>query len=141
VGIPTVDESGGAVTEEGTSEAPPLVAGVAALILSKAPDLAPYQVAEAIERTASHPGNWNAETGYGEVNATAALAAAEKMTPSSPTQASVSYTGSTHFAGTGASGSSGTASRNRAPLRDTSSKASGTPSSSRLAPTTTCPRG
>jgi hypothetical protein len=74
--------------------------------LSKAPDLAPYQVAEAIERTASHPGNWNAEIGYGEVNATAALAAAEKMTPASPTQASVSYTGSTYFAGAGGSGSS-----------------------------------
>lgn len=106
VDIPTVDENGATVTEQGTSEASPLVAGVAALILSKAPDLAPYQVAEAIERTASHPGNWTAETGYGEVNATAALAAAEKMTPASPTQPSVPYTGSTYFAGANGSRSS-----------------------------------
>ncbi|HEY6496923.1 MAG TPA: S8 family serine peptidase [Trebonia sp.] len=106
VEIPTVDENGEAVTEQGTSEATPLVAGVAALILSKAPGLAPYQVAAAIERTASRPGSWNAETGYGEVNATAALAAAEKMTPASPIQASASYTGSTYFAGGSGSGSS-----------------------------------
>jgi LPXTG-motif cell wall-anchored protein len=82
------------------------VAGVAALILSRAPDLAPYQVAEAMERTASHPGSWNAETGYGGVNATAALAAAEKMTTDSPTQASVAYTGSAYFSGAAASGAS-----------------------------------
>jgi LPXTG-motif cell wall-anchored protein len=106
VDIPTVDENGVAVTEEGTSEATPLVAGVAALILSKAPDLAPYQVAEAIERTASHPGSWNAETGYGGVNAAAALAAAEKTAPASPTQASVPYTGPAYFAGASAAGSS-----------------------------------
>jgi subtilisin family serine protease len=106
VDIPTVDENGAAVTEEGTSEATPLVAGVAALILSKAPNLAPYQVAEAIEQTASHPGSWTAETGYGEVNAAAALATAEKMTPASPTQASVPYSGSSYFAGAGGSGSS-----------------------------------
>jgi subtilisin family serine protease len=106
VGITTVDENGATVTEEGTSEATPLVAGVAALILSKAPDLAPYQVAAAIEQTASHPASWNAETGYGEVNAAAALASAENMTPASPTQASVSYPGPAYFAGGGASGSS-----------------------------------
>jgi subtilisin family serine protease len=106
VDITTVDENGAAVTEQGTSEATPLVAGVAALILSKAPGLAPYQVAEAIEGTASHPGSWTAETGYGEVNAAAALAAAEKMTPASPTQASVPYTGSAYFSGASGSGSS-----------------------------------
>jgi subtilisin family serine protease len=106
VNIPTVDETGAAVVEDGTSEATPFVAGIAALILSKVPGLAPYQVAEAIEQTASHPGSWNAETGYGEVNATAALAAAQKMTPASPVQASVSYTGSTYFGGANGSGSS-----------------------------------
>jgi subtilisin family serine protease len=108
VDIPTVDESGAAVTEQGTSEATPLVAGVAALILSKAPGLAPYQVAAAIEQTASHPASWNAETGYGEVNAAAALAAAEKMTPATPTQAPAAYTGPANFAGASASGSAST---------------------------------
>jgi subtilisin family serine protease len=106
VNIPAVDETGAAVVEDGTSEATPLVAGIAALILAKAPHLAPSQVAEAIERTAAHPGNWNLETGYGEVNATAALAAAEKMTPASPAQASVSYSGPAYFAGANGSGSS-----------------------------------
>jgi LPXTG-motif cell wall-anchored protein len=106
VDITTVDEDGTTVTEQGTSEATPLVAGVAALILSKAPDLAPYQVAEAIERTASHPGSWNAETGYGGVNAAAALAAAEKTAPASPAQPSVPYTGPAYFAGASAAGSS-----------------------------------
>jgi subtilisin family serine protease len=105
VSIPTVDESGAAVTEDGTSEATPLVSGIAALILSKVPGLAPAQVAGAIERTASHPGSWTAETGYGEVNATAALAAAEKMTPASPVQASTSYSGPAYFAGASGSGS------------------------------------
>jgi subtilisin family serine protease len=106
VNIPTIDEDGAAVTEQGTSEATPLVAGLAALILSKAPDLAPYQVAAAIEQTAAHPGSWNPQTGYGEVNAAAALAAAEKMTPASPAQAPASYTGPTDFAGATGSGSS-----------------------------------
>ncbi|MGH3292490.1 MAG: S8 family peptidase [Trebonia sp.] len=106
VDIPTVEENGAAVTEEGTSEATPLVAGVAALILSKAPGLAPYQVATAIERTASHPGSWNAETGYGGVNATAALAAAEKMSAGSPVQAPVAYTGPADFSGANAAGAS-----------------------------------
>jgi subtilisin family serine protease len=106
VDIPSVDESGAAVTEQGTSSATPLVAGIAALILSKAHGLAPYQVAAAIEKTASHPDSWNAETGYGEVNATAALAAAEKMSPASATQGAVAYTGSTYFPGASGSGSS-----------------------------------
>ena len=105
VNIPMVSETGAAVTGTGTSEATPLVAGIAALILSKAPHLSPSQVAEAIERTAAHPGNWNPETGYGEVNATAALAAAEKMTPASPAQAPVSYSGPAYFAGANGSGS------------------------------------
>lgn len=105
VDIPTVGEDGTTVTEQGTSEATPLVAGIAALILSKAPGLAPYQVAAAIERTAAHPANWTAETGYGAVNATAALTAAEKMTAASPVQAAVRYTGPSYFAGAKGSGS------------------------------------
>lgn len=106
VDIPVITETGAAGTAEGTSDSTPLVAGMAALILSKKPGLAPYQVAAAIEKTASDPGNWNPETGYGEVNATAALAAAEKMTPASTTQSSVSYTGATDFNNPSGSGSS-----------------------------------
>jgi subtilisin family serine protease len=106
VNIPTIDETGAPTITQGTSDSTPLVAGIAALILSKKPGLAPYQVAAAIEKTASNPGNWNPETGYGEVNATAALAAAEQMTPASATQSSVSYAGGTDFGNAGGSGSS-----------------------------------
>ncbi len=72
---------------DGTSAAAPHVAGVAALILSKNPDLTQKQVADIIETTAqqnnlpytfnvSKPnGMWNNEVGYGLVDAYAALVA------------------------------------------------------------------
>jgi hypothetical protein len=76
----------------GTAVAAGIVAGIAALMLSKNPKLNPFDVKRFIEFTAqktggyaygaidaAHPnGTWNAEVGYGLVDATAALALALK---------------------------------------------------------------
>jgi subtilisin family serine protease len=109
VNIPMVAEDGEQVLEGGTSQATALTSGVVALILSKVHGLAPWQVLRALETTASHPHSWNQKTGYGVINAAAALRAAEAMTPASPVQAVVPYTGPSYF-GSGpaaATGSSG----------------------------------
>jgi subtilisin family serine protease len=97
VNDPVVTENGTAALGSGTSEATALTAGVVALILSKAPRLAPWQVAQALEGTASHPHAWNPKTGYGVINASAAVRAAEAMKPASSVQAVVPYTGPSYF--------------------------------------------
>ncbi|MEU6846156.1 S8 family serine peptidase [Streptomyces sp. NPDC046716] len=67
---------------DGTSPATALTAGVVALIRSKHPKLAPYQITQALESTAStRQRGYNPQTGYGMVDAQAALAAAAKMSP------------------------------------------------------------
>jgi subtilisin family serine protease len=64
-------------TVDGTSPACALVAGVAALIESEYPRLPPAQVIEALTTTAKNPtGGYNVRTGFGTVNAVAALRAA-----------------------------------------------------------------
>jgi subtilisin family serine protease len=65
----------------GTSPAAAFVSGVAALILSKYPDLPPPMVEQAIMTTATHrpPGGYSVDTGFGEVNAVAALAKAHVL--------------------------------------------------------------
>ncbi|WP_175647611.1 S8 family serine peptidase [Streptomyces cyaneochromogenes] len=74
--------SSGRKSGEGTSAACALAAGVSALIVSKYPDLAPRQVEQVLEKTASHASRgYSAETGYGVINAQAALQAAAKLTP------------------------------------------------------------
>lgn len=66
----------------GTSSATALTAGVAALIVAKYPDLAPRQVEQLLEKTASHySAGHNALTGYGVINAEKALKAAAAVTP------------------------------------------------------------
>jgi Subtilase family len=62
----------------GTSPACALTAGVAALIKSKYPALSPSLVRQAITTTATNApaGNYNAQVGFGTVDAPAALAAA-----------------------------------------------------------------
>jgi subtilisin family serine protease len=73
-------------SQDGTSFAAPIVAGIAALLLSVRPDLTQAQVRQAIESTctklsgysfstnSSHPnGTWNNQVGHGLVNAYAAL--------------------------------------------------------------------
>jgi subtilisin family serine protease len=77
----------------GTSASCPYVAGIAALILSKDSNLTVQQVGDAIERSATklssstyemtngHPnGTWDCFTGYGLVNAYAALIDASNLT-------------------------------------------------------------
>jgi subtilisin family serine protease len=59
----------------GTSAAAPQVAGIAALMLSVNPDLTRQQVADFITSTASNT-SWNIQTGWGLVNAHAAVSAA-----------------------------------------------------------------
>lgn len=57
----------------GTSFACPLVAGVAALMLERLPSLTPMQIAEALRETASHPSARDNDTGWGIVDAFAAV--------------------------------------------------------------------
>jgi type VII secretion-associated serine protease mycosin len=66
---------------EGTSQAGAIVSGVAALIRSKYPDLAPALVAQAVSTgTRRHPkAGYDELVGFGEVNAPAALAEAAKL--------------------------------------------------------------
>jgi subtilisin family serine protease len=87
-GIWTTTWTGGYRTERGTSLAAPHVAGVAALILSKNPNLTQKQVADIIEKSANRAnpltynyaitsgrsnGTWNSQMGYGVLNAYRAL--------------------------------------------------------------------
>jgi subtilisin family serine protease len=61
----------------GTSSAAPVVAGVAALVLSVNPDLTATQVENILTSTADNlgPAGWDSETGWGRVNAYEALLA------------------------------------------------------------------
>jgi len=83
---------------QGTSSATALVAGVAALITSAHPDLAPWQVEQALQRTASHyDQGHDAWTGYGRVDAAAALEAAAGMKPEPPLLSAVKHQGPAHL--------------------------------------------
>jgi len=80
VEIYAADVAGGRKKVQGTSPSGALTAGVAALIKSKYPDLAPRQVEQLLEKTAStYAKGYNPQTGYGVINAEAALKAAAKM--------------------------------------------------------------
>lgn len=70
----------------GTSMASPIVAGVASLLLSKHPDLTPYQVKYILEKTATDLGDKGYDTtfGYGLVNPVAALQYDVKKVPTKP---------------------------------------------------------
>ncbi|WP_327119068.1 S8 family serine peptidase [Nocardia sp. NBC_01730] len=86
VGINGADSTTtGRTPGNGTSPAAALTAGVAALILAKYPKLAPRQVEQLLEHTASTYGQgYNPLTGYGVINAEAALRAAVSLQPESP---------------------------------------------------------
>jgi subtilisin family serine protease len=84
-------EAGAYYTVDGTSPACALVAGVAALIESKYPTVTPAQVTQALISTAQQtsaqqgsPGNYNVLTGFGIVDADAALAAAGRLVRQRP---------------------------------------------------------
>ncbi|GAA3166661.1 type VII secretion-associated serine protease mycosin [Planomonospora alba] len=87
VGIVSARNTGGYQAVNGTSPAGALAAGVAALLLSRNPELTPGQVRHVLTRTARHPaGGWNAEVGYGLIDAARAVTAArfpraEPVTP------------------------------------------------------------
>jgi len=68
---------GGYANMDGTSMAVPFVSGLAALVLSHLPGLAPSDVKRIIERTAHDVGStgWDQETGWGRINAYSALTA------------------------------------------------------------------
>jgi len=71
---PTIAKyDGGYGTGSGTSFAGPLAAGVVALIIQAHPDWTPYQIREALMRTASHAESPNTDFGWGIVNGVAAV--------------------------------------------------------------------
>lgn len=72
--VPLPDEYGTSFRSiNGTSASTPIVAGVAALVLSAFPDLSAMQVREALINTADRHNNPNNSYGYGLVNALAAI--------------------------------------------------------------------
>jgi type VII secretion-associated serine protease mycosin len=99
-GVPAQGRNGEYYTVNGTSPACALVAGVAALIKSKYPSISPAEVTEALTTTAHQPlpgGSYNVLTGFGIVNANAALIEAGKLTSERPPGSAVSL--SSHFGG------------------------------------------
>jgi len=62
--------------DNGTSAAAPLSAGVTALLLSARPHLTPAQIKQILIQSAIPlaPGGWNADTGFGVINAARAFA-------------------------------------------------------------------
>lgn len=78
--VHTTDRHHGYVLTEGTSFAAPYVAGVAALVLSKNPQLTPEQVEAILRDSCRHPGGrgvYDTTFGWGRVHAGRAL----KLTP------------------------------------------------------------
>jgi subtilisin family serine protease len=78
----------------GTSPACALVAGVAALIKSKYPGLAPYLIASALTSTTTDrpAGGYNSQLGFGIVDAAAALAKAGELARARPVKAGFAAT-------------------------------------------------
>ncbi|QFZ24872.1 type VII secretion-associated serine protease mycosin [Saccharothrix syringae] len=73
-----VDTNGRTTAIQGTSFASPYVAGVAAMVRERFPDLTARQVMDRIKATAQHPGNptgRDRKVGFGMVNPVAALTA------------------------------------------------------------------
>jgi subtilisin family serine protease len=90
--------TGGRSDVHGTSSAAAYVAGVAALIKSAHPDLAAWQIEEVLHRTASHyDRGHDAETGYGRVDAAAALEEAGRLEPQPAMIPPVAHDGPSHF--------------------------------------------
>jgi subtilisin family serine protease len=82
VEVPVVKRGSGYELSEGTSSAAALVAGVAALIKSRHPTLPPEQVSQALVAGAGGgpAAGYDDQTGYGVVDAAAALEAAGRLT-------------------------------------------------------------
>ncbi|HEU4657863.1 MAG TPA: S8 family serine peptidase [Capillimicrobium sp.] len=74
---------------EGTSMATPIVAGAAALMLDRNPDLHPDDVIRLLKRTATRQGGWSPDLGWGIVDAEAAVIAAGQLDRRPPTSSVV----------------------------------------------------
>ena len=116
--LPATTMSGGYSTNfNGTSCATPYAAGVAALIISKAPGITPAEVRQAIvssatDMTIDGGAGWDRYTGYGMINASAALATIAVGMPVcrilTPLENSVAELGSTVSFSVSATDSDGT---------------------------------
>jgi membrane-anchored mycosin MYCP len=86
-------ENGSTIPLQGTSFAAPYVAGVAALVCKKYPNMPARQVMQLLEATAQHPSGGvdgrNSAVGYGVINPMAALTAAVPGQNGVPTQSAV----------------------------------------------------
>jgi type VII secretion-associated serine protease mycosin len=91
VSIPAQGRDGQYWLVSGTSPACALVAGVAALIKSRYPDLAPNLVASALTSTTAGrpPGGYDSQLGFGIVDAAAALAQAGQLSGERPARTGV----------------------------------------------------
>ena len=98
-GVPAQGRNGSYYTVDGTSPACALVAGVAALIKSRYPGISPAQVAEALRTSAQQTpaGGYDVNTGFGIVNAGAALVKAGQLTKERPQASPVPL--AAHFGG------------------------------------------
>ncbi|HVT66812.1 MAG TPA: S8 family serine peptidase, partial [Trebonia sp.] len=98
-GVPAQGRNGLYYTVDGTSPACALVAGVAALIKSRYPGISPALVTEALTTTArqSPAGSYDVLTGFGIVDAAAALAAAGRLMKDQPQGSQVPL--AAHFGG------------------------------------------
>lgn len=116
--LPATTMSGGYSTNfNGTSCATPYAAGVAALVISKAPGITPAEVRQAIVSSATDMTidggvGWDRYTGYGMINASGALAAVAVGMPVctilTPLQNSIHPLGSTINVSVNAADSDGT---------------------------------
>jgi subtilisin family serine protease len=97
--VPAEGRDGQYYTVDGTSPACALVAGVAALIKSEYPGISPALVIRALTSTAQErkPGDYNFLTGFGIVDADAALVDAGRLMGERPAHSQVSS--SSHFGG------------------------------------------
>jgi type VII secretion-associated serine protease mycosin len=97
VGVVGDGPGGEYLDAEGTSPSAAIVSGVAALIKARYPNLSPALVEQALITTTRHrprPG-YSVNTGFGEVNAAAALAAAGRL---AATPAATGLSPAAHFA-------------------------------------------
>ena len=94
VGVPAQGRDGQYWLVSGTSPACALVAGVAALIKSKYPRLAPDLVAKALDSTTTdRPAKgYDSQVGFGIVDAAAALAKAGRLAGARPVETSIKAT-------------------------------------------------
>jgi type VII secretion-associated serine protease mycosin len=94
VSVPAQGRDGQYWWVSGTSPACALVAGVAALIKSRYPGLAPDLVATALTTTTTYrpAGGYDSQVGFGVVDATAALTKAAQLAHAPPTSAATSPT-------------------------------------------------